>query len=325
MNRKTLMISAAAIALAAATCAMAASSPGQKGTFIPIVPVPNSASTNVFGINDNNIITGSWLDASGVEHGYVGPLSGTKYKTFDDPKSPGPGTEPRAINNNGYITGFSNSSSGAIGSYVPFERDPKGNMTEITKNGSLLNYLAQGLNTNNEFAASYVNQSLTVVGYLGENGQYKKAVKLSGINNTGVGPRGVNSRGDIVGWYYDASGVQHGFLLSGGTATKIDYPGKNVASTLLEGINDNNIITGYWSDTSGILHGFFYQRKKQTFRNINVAGSTSFVQVWGVSNSGLIAVGSDAGYFIYCPAGVTCPGGAHGTYKPLVKPKPQLP
>jgi len=99
------MISAAAIAIAAATCAMAASSPGQKGTFIPIVPVPNSASTNVFGINDSNIITGSWLDASGVEHGYVGPLSGTKYKTFDDPKSPGPGTEPRAINNHADMGG----------------------------------------------------------------------------------------------------------------------------------------------------------------------------------------------------------------------------
>jgi hypothetical protein len=324
MNMKMLMISAAALALAAGTCAMASS--GNKGTFVQIVPVPNSASTNVFGINDSNVITGSWLDSSGVEHGYVGPLSGTKYKTFDDPNEPGPGTEPRAINNNGYITGFSNASSGSAGSYVPFERDPKGNITEITRNGSLLNYLAQGLNNkSNEFAASYVNQSLTVVGYLGEGGQYKKSVKLTGINNTGVGPRSVNSHGDVVGWYYDSNGIQHGFLLSGGTATKIDYPAKNEASTLLEGINDKGWITGYWTDTSGILHGFFYETRSQKFHDIKVAGSTSFVQVWGVSNVGLIAVGSDAGNFIYCPSGVTCPAGAHGTYKPLVKPKPQLP
>ena len=91
MRKSLVTISAAAIALAAGMSAMA------KGTLIPIVPVPNSASTNVFGINDSDIITGSWLDAGGVEHGYVGPLSGTKYKTFDDPKSPAPGTEHRQL------------------------------------------------------------------------------------------------------------------------------------------------------------------------------------------------------------------------------------
>src|SRR5437762_5911441 len=168
MNKSSMMISAAAIALAAGSSAMA------KGTLIPIVPVPNSASTNVFGINDSDIITGSWLDTSGVEHGYVGPLSGSKYKTFDDPNSPSPGTQPRSINNNGYITGYSNSQNGSTSGDIPFERDPKGNITEIARNGNLLNYLVQGINNNNNaFAGGYVNSSLAVVGYLGENGKFK--------------------------------------------------------------------------------------------------------------------------------------------------------
>src|SRR5436309_2649059 len=170
MSRKLMMISAAVIALTAGTSAMAN---GARGTLIPIVPVPDSTSTNVFGITTDNTITGSWLDASGVEHGYVGPLDGTNYTTFDDPNSPNPGTEPRAINNNGYITGFSNSQNGSTTGDIPFVRDPAGNITEVTMDGQLLNYIAQGLNNSNAFAGSYVDASLNVIGYIGKNAQYK--------------------------------------------------------------------------------------------------------------------------------------------------------
>jgi hypothetical protein len=325
MNNKALTISAALVALTATTSAMATDKDG-KGTFIPIVPVPNSASTNVFGVNDSNIITGSWLDASGVEHGYVGPLSGAKYKTFDNPNSTTPGTEPRGINDSGHITGFSNSQSGSTGTYVPFERDPKGHITEIAKNRSLLNYLVQGINNkNSEFAGSYVNTSLEVIGYLGQNGQYKKAFKVTGLKNTGYAGRGMNNAGDIVGWYSDANGVQHGLLVSAGTAQKLEPMETNMASSVLEGINNKGWITGQWTDTSGVIHAFFYETKSQKFRSIKVSGASSFTQAWGVSDSGLIAVGSDVGSFIYCPSGVSCPAAAHGTYKPVVKPKPQIP
>ncbi len=92
------MISAAVVALMAGPAAA-------KSELYQITNVPNSTSTNIFGINDSGIATGSWLDSSGVEHGYVGPPDGSNYTTFDDPNEPGPGTEPRAINDNGYITG----------------------------------------------------------------------------------------------------------------------------------------------------------------------------------------------------------------------------
>ena len=320
MTKGFMMISAAIMALMAGTSALA------RGSFFQIVPVPNSTSTTVFGINDSGIITGSWLDASGLEHGYVGPASGTSYTSFDDPNSPGPGTEPRAINNNGYITGFSDSQSGATTGDIPFERDPGGNITEITKKGKLLNYLAQGINNkNNEFAASYVNSSLSVVGYLGESGTYKKAIKLSGIANTGVAGRGINNDGDIVGWYYDSSGVQHGFLMSGGVATTLDPNESNLASNVLEAINDKGVITGQWTDTSGVIHGYTYHTKRQKLTEIRVRSSKSFVQAWGINNQGMVAIDSDAGNFIYCPPRVTCSFAAHSPYKPAVRSKPQLP
>lgn len=326
MKRTTFLLSVAALALLAGSSAMAMET--AKGNLSEVVPVPNSQTTNVFGINDtgsSGVITGSWTDASAVEHGYVGPANGSGYTTFDDPNSPGPGTEPRGINDNGYITGFSNSQNGSLSADIPFERDHSGNITEITKNGALLNDLVQGINNkNNEFAGGYINKSLQTVGYLGESGTYKKGVKLTGLANTGYAARGINDKGQIVGWYYDTSGVQHGFLVDNGVAQQIDPVEPNLASNVLEGINDKGTITGFWTDTSGIIHGYFYKMKSKQFKALKIPGSVSFVQAWGISNNGAIAIGSDAGYYIYYPANFT-PVGAHRTYRPLVKPKPQLP
>jgi len=35
---------------------------------------------------------------------------------------------------------------------------------------------------------------------------------------------GINNRGQIVGWYQDADGVLHGFLIDEGIVRKIDVP-----------------------------------------------------------------------------------------------------
>src|SRR2546427_9879475 len=54
--------------------------------------------------------------------------------------------------------------------------------------------------------------------------------------------RGINTAGDIVGFYATATGVGHGFLLRGGTFTTIDPPGS--LGTLALGINDQGDIVG---------------------------------------------------------------------------------
>jgi len=328
MNKAKTMLSVVAVALLAGSSAMAADA--SKGVLVPVTPVPNSQSTNVFGISESGsssgVITGSWTDASAVEHGYIGPADGSSFTTFDDPKSPKPGTEPRAINENGYITGFSNSQNGSMNGDIPFERDPSGKITEVTKGGTLLNGLIQGINNKrNEFAGGYINSSLQSLGYLGENRTYKEGIKLKGLKNTGYAARAINNAGDIVGWYYDSKGVQHGLLIVGGTAQQLDPSEANLSSNVLEGINDKGIITGFWTDTSGIIHGYYYKVKSKKFITLKVPGSSTFVQAWGVDDSNRIAIGSDTGPYIFCPAGATCPPGARGSYKPLTKPKPQLP
>ncbi|HWE07487.1 MAG TPA: hypothetical protein VG274_12305 [Rhizomicrobium sp.] len=296
---KILMNSVALVALLAACAA-----PASAATLFQIVPVQGSKSTNVFGINKSQTITGSWLDSSGVEHGYVGPAATGSYTTFDDPT---PGTEPRGLDNAGDVGGFGNSQSGVASEYIPFERSAAGTIaTVVNKRGKKLNYLIQGFSRNGVFAGSYVNGSNVDVAYLGKNAMETKAVKLS-LGNTGAAARGVDDAGDIVGWYLNTSGIQTGFLISGGVATSIVYPDASESSTVMEGINNKGIATGQWTDTSAIVHSFTYNLATAKFKPVSIPGAVSFTQAWGINDLGEIAVGSDAGFYIYCMKSI-CPG-----------------
>lgn len=304
MTRNTLMISVALASLVAAAPAMA------KGTLYQLPLVSGSTETIAFGVNNSQTVTGFSLDSSGVEHGFVGPSDGTNYTSFDAPTDPD--TQPRGINAKGYIMGIDNALSGDPTTYIPFERTPKGKITNVTMNGTDLNYLVQGINKKNIFTGNYEDTSGKFIGYTGTKAKFTAAIKLKGIKNTGVAGRGINDSGDIVGWYLDTTGVQHGFLLpSGGNAVTIDNPN---GTTTPEGINNNGEISGLYTDTSGNRHGFTYDIKKAKFTELTVPGST-FVEAWGLNDDGVVAVdGEDANAvfvgYLYCPKAGVCPGGA---------------
>ena len=58
-----------------------------------------------------------------------------------------------------------------------------------------------------------------------------------------------------MGQYQLADGMMHGFLLSNGTYTAIDYP--NASYTSANGINDLGEIVGQWTTPAGHTHGFY--------------------------------------------------------------------
>ena len=62
------------------------------------------------------------------------------------------------------------------------------------------------------------------------------------------------SGNDVVGYYNDAGGIEHGFLYNGSGYTTLDYPGST--DTEAFGISGNNVIGAYYS--GGTSHGFLY-------------------------------------------------------------------
>ena len=83
---------------------------------------------------------------------------------------------------------------------------------------------------------------------------------------------GINTRGDVVGFYTLADTSTHGFLLSGGNFTPIDYPG--AAVTFLYGINSGGDIVGESASTlTGTHHGFL-RSSAGNYTSVEYPGST---------------------------------------------------
>jgi hypothetical protein len=98
----------------------------------------------------------------------------------------------------------------------------------------------------------------------------------------------MNDRGQVVGAYNDSAGNGHGFLLSGGSFTTIDFPGA-VQGTVAGEINDRGQIVGNFGDASGITHGFLLSAGN--FSTIDFPGALDLTFPSGITANGKI-VGS---------------------------------
>jgi uncharacterized membrane protein len=107
--------------------------------------------------------------------------------------------------------------------------------------------------------------------------------------------RDINDLGDIVGQFIGDDGFFHGFLLSKGVLTTLDFPGASQTSAF--GINGFGTVAGSWDllDADGNLlatHGFTW--RNGAFTEVNFPGSVdSFVS--GINDRGDFVGGWDAG------------------------------
>ena len=145
-------------------------------------------------------------------------------------------------------------------------------------------------------------------------------------NGSQTFPRGINARGDIFGGYIDANGVAHdfllrngvcttidygrahagalamnargdlvgnledghGFLLSDGKLTRIDYPGSSLTRAF--GINNAGDITGLYLTAAGATRGFILSAG--TFHNVALPGGAD-LGVHGSQDNGRTLVGDE--------------------------------
>jgi uncharacterized membrane protein len=79
----------------------------------------------------------------------------------------------------------------------------------------------------------------------------------------------VNNRGDITGWYADALGQHHGYVMRKGVVNTIDYPGATF--THVNGVTDNETVIGHYKSSDGHVHGFIF--KDDNFTSIDFPGA----------------------------------------------------
>jgi uncharacterized membrane protein len=208
------------------------------------VPFPGAVESGAAGITNSRVITGGYTLADGLVHGFVRDASGI-HTSFD---VPGVRTEP------------------------PF---PGVNMGTVPGN---------------------INDAGAIVGYWNENGpidgnEHSFLRDPSGVITTfdvagsvGTQAFGINSSGDIAGYWWDGSGSIESFLRdSSGTITTFSVPGAFV--TLASDIDDSGRIMGSWRTVAGPRVGFLR----------DPGGSYSYFDValpgwypWAVNNAGFV-------------------------------------
>ena len=102
-----------------------------------------------------------------------------------------------------------------------------------------------------------VNSNGDLVGFCSDNLHYGVGfARIGGVDEVisvfgrPTFPTGINDYGTIAGYFQDASGNYHGFLLAEENATQFDFAGFNTYDTQILGINNRGSLSGTAYDTN---------------------------------------------------------------------------
>ena len=249
----------------------------QHGATTFDVPEAGTASgqgTFAVGINLLGAITGYYIDAKNVMHGFVRSPDG-KLTTFDDPNATsqaGGGTLVHGINLEGAIVG-----GYLTATYHGFVRSPDGKFTTVDWPGACAMSVSEGCHgsgvwDNNAFGTivgPYEDTSGNFVAHTGirtPDGKFTTFEVPGSSMEAGQGTlpatfSGLNQLGAITGVYYDKNNAFHGYLRNpDGTFVKFEAPGADVTiafnGTFPASLNDAGVITGDYYDVKEVSYGF---------------------------------------------------------------------
>jgi hypothetical protein len=263
------------IAMAALVISTAAAASAQYR--IVELNVPGGTGTNATGINNDNVVVGTYGDANGTHAFTYNPKTRVYSYPIEDPKAPNQ-TMATAINTGGNIVGYYWTPPGSyVGMY-----DAAGAFNDFNMTGCF-NTVVSGL-----------NDGVETVGYCEYRASDNTIHYESWINFFGpfsfqcpgaidTTTYAVNNNDDVVGsWDSNSMGPIHGFMGGFGCGTTIDYP--NAFLTTLTGINDNSTILGHWSQFSGPSSAFLYNNG--TFTDITILKAKKGVITGQINNNG---------------------------------------
>ena len=114
---------------------------------------------------------------------------------------------------------------------------------------------------------------------------------------------GLNSNGDVVGYFIDSNHLIHGFIrISSGAITIVDAPGAGATQNLgteVSGINSSGEAVGFFADPQGVLHSYIRSPggTLTEFDPPNSIGSDGFcINDGGVVAGGLLDVNGAHGF-----------------------------
>ena len=192
------------------------------GTFYSIV-ISGATGTNALGINDSGQVVGYYQDENYVFHGYLRNLAG-EFTTLNAPGAGWgrsyTGTYALAINDSGEIAGFYVTEQQVQHGFI---RDAAGNYTSFDPPGSTATS-AHYINAGGEIAGTFATSTTEAEGFLRDALGNITTFTVSGATTRyGIYVTGLNSSGEIAGYYEDGDG--YGFLRdASGNITSFTLP-----------------------------------------------------------------------------------------------------
>jgi probable HAF family extracellular repeat protein len=174
---------------------------------VTTIDFPGATSTFAFGINDKRQIIGIYNDTTGAQHAFL--LEEGVFKNSDLPG--GVSTTPFSINNRGEIVGEFENAPLTVG-HGYFE----------ARDGKVTTFDAPGAEPNGTFFISINNFNTILGSFTGTDNLNHNFVLTDGrlrsfdlpqsLQASAVSVQTINDFGEIVGFYNDPQGIQHGFV-----------------------------------------------------------------------------------------------------------------
>jgi YD repeat-containing protein len=268
----------------------------QPYAFSTIDPTQAFFTIIPYGINDSEAVSGLWVDTAQVSHGFI--AQGATFTTFDAPLADATkvgalrGTAAGGIDNSGTTVG----TYSAGGTQHGFIREADGSTASLDIAGHLDTQLFD-INNNGQTIGAYADSHALLSGtsFLRSSTGVLTIVAMPGSSFSQA--QGLNDAGAIVGGWYDAASVLHGYVRApNGLYTTIDVPGAD--ATIPSGINDAGWIVGEY-DRGGVAYAYV-RDPLGAITTIDVPGAT-FAAATGIDSRGDI-VGQ------YCDASDVCHG-----------------
>lgn len=240
------------------------------------ITIDVNGSTNAVadGITNDGLVSGYYEDSSSIFHGFVwqeGAVTRVDY--------PGAAyTKLYSLNNRGVVIGLYGNSSGTTEHTITYSAQSH-KWTALPDIAGYPFNEGYGINDHGVAVGNAFTSSGSSVAWIWDPTTVSYSFfAVPGAAEYTTSPSGLNDKGQIAGYFADASGAYHGFLKEYGTYTIIDVP--EAPYTFLDGLNNSGIIQGQIYDAGGAAEGFVATR----------GGVFTIVNYPDVANTALVGI-----------------------------------
>ncbi len=205
--------------------------------------------TQALSINDAGEISGVYIDASYVQHGFIRDASGN-YATFD---IPGDSSVVSAWLNQGGQVGGGYNTFDSVNGNIPhgYIMGTDGTFTTFDVPGNTYGTYVAGINASGEITGSYfptINPQEFVRDQFGNITTFS----ITGYETTA----GIEDNGNIIGMYKTGSAFRGWKRTAAGVISFFNDPNAGPGGTFPTCASGNAKVAGSYADSSGKIHGF---------------------------------------------------------------------